>query len=259
MNPEIKYTTNGKKVVVIGSLNSQEKIVQEIFIVNGAEIPSGEHFVVKSLHDAPAISWEEKNTKSIKENYEAAIKKFKEDERRLNLAWKDMQVKVKEKLNWAASFLKNVEPEHFQLLTDYIVGNIKWVVVIDRTPKIIPFEQFEREYEGQLRLISIFGRSDGNVTYAQGSYSDYSGSIDSFIPFTDYEEAFAEFKKRVLSKSITVESLKVAKENGFDFPEDQKQEFYKSQLSNLQKNIENYQKSIDSWQSAVNEYAVSIK
>lgn len=254
MNREIKYTTNGKKVVVIGSLNSQEKIVQEIFVIDGSEIPSGEHFVVKSLHDAPAVSWEEKNTKSIKENYEAAKNRFEQDERKLKLAWKEMQVKVKEKLNWAASFLKSAHPEHFQLLTDYIVGDIKWIVIIDYSPKIIPFEVFEKEYDGQLRLISLFGRSGGDVTYGQGSYSDHSGSRENFIPFTDYEAAFDKFKSLVLSKPITVESLKVAKENGFDFPEDQKQEFYKSQLVNLQKNIENYQKSINSWNSAVNEY-----
>ena len=65
---EIKFTTDGKKVIVIGSLNSQEKIVQEIFIVGGSEIPSGEHFVVKSLHDAPAVSWKEKNIKEIEVN-----------------------------------------------------------------------------------------------------------------------------------------------------------------------------------------------
>lgn len=46
---EIKYTTCGKKVVVIGDLNQTEKIVQEIFVTNdGAEIPSGERFVVKA-------------------------------------------------------------------------------------------------------------------------------------------------------------------------------------------------------------------
>ena len=56
----IKYTTDGKKVVVIGDLNQTEKIVQEIFVTeDGAEIPSGERFVVKSLLDEPAKSWQE--------------------------------------------------------------------------------------------------------------------------------------------------------------------------------------------------------
>ncbi len=51
-------------------------IVQEIFISNGNEIPSGENFVVKSLHDAPAVSWKENDLKKldqlIKENKEVS-------------------------------------------------------------------------------------------------------------------------------------------------------------------------------------------
>ena len=59
MTREIKYTSDGKKVAVIGRLNNQEQIVQEVFVVDGSEIPSGEHFVVKSLHDVPVLSWKE--------------------------------------------------------------------------------------------------------------------------------------------------------------------------------------------------------
>jgi hypothetical protein len=70
MKPEIKYTTDGKKVIVVGNLNSQEKIVQEIFIVDGNEIPSGENFVTKSLHDFPAISWKESELIKLESRYE---------------------------------------------------------------------------------------------------------------------------------------------------------------------------------------------
>ncbi len=57
---KIKYTTDGKKVVIIGDLNQTDKIVQEIFVTeNGDEIPQGERFVVRSLLDQPAKSWKE--------------------------------------------------------------------------------------------------------------------------------------------------------------------------------------------------------
>ena len=69
MENQKKYTTDGRKVVVLGSLNSQEKIVQEVFIINGSEIPSGEHFVVKTLHDYPAVSWKESRLREIDEQY----------------------------------------------------------------------------------------------------------------------------------------------------------------------------------------------
>ena len=80
MNTEYKYTTDGKKVIVVGNLNSQEKIVQEIFIVNGNEIPSGENFVAKSLHDAPAVSWKETELQKLESRYEKDKKEWDSEE-----------------------------------------------------------------------------------------------------------------------------------------------------------------------------------
>ena len=55
---ETKFLSDGRKVVVVGALNNQETIVQEVFVTQqGDEIPGGERFVVKSLHDQPVESW----------------------------------------------------------------------------------------------------------------------------------------------------------------------------------------------------------
>jgi len=44
---QTKYTNDGKKVGIVGKLNAEQTIVQEIFITeSGQEIPSGENFVV---------------------------------------------------------------------------------------------------------------------------------------------------------------------------------------------------------------------
>jgi len=70
----IKYTTDGKKVVIIGDLNQTDKIVQEIFVTeNGDEIPQGERFVVKSLLDEPAKSWKETRLEELEARYEKEI------------------------------------------------------------------------------------------------------------------------------------------------------------------------------------------
>lgn len=46
---ETKFLSDGRKVVVVGALNNQETIVQEVFVTQqGDEIPGGERFVVKS-------------------------------------------------------------------------------------------------------------------------------------------------------------------------------------------------------------------
>jgi len=58
---EFKFLNDGRKVKVIGKLNNQEMIVQEIFVTkSGDEIPSGESFTAKSLHDEPVLSYKDK-------------------------------------------------------------------------------------------------------------------------------------------------------------------------------------------------------
>lgn len=55
---EIKFFFDGCKVVVVGVLNNQEMIVQEVFVMQqGDEISGGECFVVKSLYDQLVELW----------------------------------------------------------------------------------------------------------------------------------------------------------------------------------------------------------
>lgn len=55
---EIKFFFDGRKVVVVGALNNQETIVQEVFVTQqGDEIFGGERFVVKSLYDQLVELW----------------------------------------------------------------------------------------------------------------------------------------------------------------------------------------------------------
>ncbi|GAG11454.1 unnamed protein product, partial [marine sediment metagenome] len=80
---EMKYLSDGRKVAVIGTLNNTETIVQEIFVTkDGADIPSGENFTVKSLHDEPVMSWEKKQEAKLE-------KRIKDLERRKEIADKE--------------------------------------------------------------------------------------------------------------------------------------------------------------------------
>lgn len=63
-----KFTSDGRKVAIIGALNAKETIVQEVFITDGTEFPAGEHFVVKTLLDAPAETYKAKEERRILED-----------------------------------------------------------------------------------------------------------------------------------------------------------------------------------------------
>ena len=62
-----KFLTDGRKVRVIGKLNNNESIVQEIYIdEGGSEIPSGDNFTAKNLHDAPVETYTDREIKKKK-------------------------------------------------------------------------------------------------------------------------------------------------------------------------------------------------
>lgn len=191
-----KYTSDGKKVIIVGNLNSQEKIVQEIFVVNGQEVPSGENFVVKSLHDALAVSWKEKEIKKMEERYKIKKEEYNE----LENQYRTKAKVLKEKLLYISKACNNVSEESFELLADYIAGDIKYIVRIDYKIEIIPFEEFKEYYDERLRLISFFGRDDGTFTYAIGDYGDYSGGETKFVPCKSYDEAISVVQEKLDSE-----------------------------------------------------------
>lgn len=196
---DIKYTNDGKKVLIVGKLNSQETIVQEIFISSGQEIPSGENFVVKSLHDAPAESWKEKNIRELEARYDSSRKKWEaeidQQGRRLSM------IKEKAKLHADAlfKFVDKADSESMQLLKKVMSGQITHIFVSGYSPEIYEWEGGKGAYvvdtfhdrgriEG-IKLMSIYGYSDGDLEYRLHQYRDGSGGSEQIWPTSSYEEA----------------------------------------------------------------------
>ena len=129
---ELKYANDGKKVAVIGKLNAQESIVQEIFVINEQEIPSGENFVAKSLHDSPAISWKEKEERRIEINLNQLKKDYEKaenDHRRLMLDLCNKSSAIKDHMRYVNSLLAtDIDPDVLNTLTNFLSGDIKYIV-----------------------------------------------------------------------------------------------------------------------------------
>lgn len=190
----IKYTTDGKKVKVLGNLNSQEKIVQEIFIVNESEIPSGEHFVVKTLHDAPAVSWKEKNLKEIEEKYAKTYQKKLDELDKLERSFDRMSQVIRLKLNFLNSIEKTLGKQDFKRLINCISLNIKYLVISNYSELHIV------EFNEEVQSIGSYGRLDGiklltiigqgnSIAYRLNKYSDGSGSNKDIFPCATLKEA----------------------------------------------------------------------
>lgn len=201
---DFKYTSDGKKVVIVGKLNAQETIVQEIFVSGGSEIPSGEHFVVKGLHDAPAESWKAKNLRELEERYERTKRQLeaKESEaaKRLNLAI----AKATEKAKCLLAFADNSDDSQLETLRAFLAGEITHYACLFYDPCIITSDdtslfQTDSNYGNTrleaMKLVSVFGSSGGKLDYRINDYRDGSGSSKPIIPCRSYAEALSHLQR----------------------------------------------------------------
>jgi hypothetical protein len=234
-----KYLSNGKKVAVIGKLNNQETIVQEIFVDDkGNEIPSGENFVVKSLHDTPVMSWEEKNKKSIEESIknlkleqEKYEKKIREKRQRLE-AVSDM-VRSSEKM------IKSLPEQELKLFSMFITGTIRYLVIdkynyitkpVEMEENIISWDNYygDRKYDG-IKLLSVLGKSNGNLEYRINQYSDGSGSSEKVHPFSNYSDAVNFIKSKaeglIEENRLGEKEYQICKELDINFTEEQEKKY----------------------------------
>jgi len=141
------------------------------------------------------------------------------------------------------------------LLLDYITGKITHVVIGGYSPKLLTWEQFGKsdDYDGKLRLISIFGNDKGDLQYCVGQYSDYSGSKTAMFPFTNYEDAKAKLIELLLEKTPCIEYIKALAEFEAKYPQDKLDKFKNDQIQAYFKNIESHNKQIQNWATQITE------
>lgn len=200
---EFKYLSNGKKVVVVGQLNNVESIVQEVFVTeSGDEIPSGEKFTTKSLHDEPVVSWQEKREGDLKASLKRIERSIEKEEQK--------QKEVRSQLDGLRAIFKqskllseNLEGQDLDILVSVMSGTCEFLVIENYgVPRLVRFEKelADNDEYGRfesLKLISLMGRSDGSVQYNLNRYSDGSGCYTHVHPCNNMEEARLVMKRSV--------------------------------------------------------------
>jgi len=264
MNTQVcKYTDDGKKVIVIAPLNAKETIVQEIFVSAGQEIPSGENFVAKNLHDSPAVSWKEKNLADMEKRYEirkAEIKRETEHiNRRYNAAQKEASAFIKERLHWR----KNIKVEALDTLYKFLNDEITHVVKTGWDYAILPFKpalSSDDDYREDLRLISLFGNSEGHLDWKLNYYKDGSGNYDSIVPCVSLEQAnhvLVEcIQKKVAKSGVDERMIKAEKQYCISaLTDEQRQGYYKKIIDSKKQNVEMLKDDILKRESEIEELA----
>jgi len=211
---QTKYTNDGKKVAIVGKLNADQTIVQEIFITeNGQEIPSGENFVVSSLHDQPVKKWStfyEDRCKQAEKEYEYKLKRIEENNSRL--------YKQLERYRESVDRLRDKSPEDFagflEQASKLFDPKNKWVVVKDYSRWYInEFESlFYGDYGLSIKVYLTGVEAKLYITTKDDSFKDFS-------LFETKEAATNYVKERVSNlEKITEEDIKISEALGFIIP-----------------------------------------
>jgi hypothetical protein len=245
---EKKYTDDGKKVVVIWNLNNQQKIVQEVFIKdNWDEIPSWENFVVTSLHDSPLVSWKEKELIKLEERYNKESIKYKDLINDWYKKYKRISEEFKLKYEYVAKYLKNIDENTFNLVSDFITWDIEYIVYENYTwVEIIKYDEWcLNDSFGSLRLLSLFWRDDWNMDFRINTYGDWSWSNITIYAFKKYEDALQKATNIFSEKKyITLRDIEAANKLWIKISESQINKYKEREKEAIEKSIQYCNKSL---------------
>jgi len=258
----IKYTKDGKKVVVIGDLNQTDKIVQEIFVTkDGDEIPQGERFVERNLLDEPAKSWKETNIENLESRYEKDKKEWDLKIERLNNERQLIYDSLSARVKWLRNVAKEPRVEELKTvinqIADFLDGSEKWVFVYnysdwrlekfneESTNELLDYYEngYGRKRFDEMRLLSLYGKSDGSLVYRINTYSDGSGS-DKDVEFFKTKEAGLIYMQNKLNavKEYSDSHIKIAKDFNLTLDQEKLNQLNTKNQKYLLKQIEDLDK-----------------
>ena len=248
---EIKYTKDGRKVVVIGKLNNHETIVQEIFVKeDGTEIPGGENFVVTGLVDEYVISYKEKRLKEIEEKTINAEKSYNATMKSLRKKEKEEMGLLRAKLEMIRGYIKNINIEAFDMVEDFLMGNYKYYILERWNPEIKEFNLEEMTMGDDecldFKLISLCGRSNGDLAWRINEYFDGSGFRRTMWVFKGIEEAKEKLKEIIESyEKYSIEQITELKKWNIPLNVEKHKLYFSEKIDTCEKKIKRLQNELE--------------
>lgn len=269
---ETKFLSDGRKVVIVGQLNNTETIVQEVFVTQaGDELPGGERFVVKSLHDQPVESWlsrekvkQEKVLAEAKLKTETIHKEIDALRNRLSF-WQEMVKQV-------GAFAEHIDEADLDHFADVMTGQVKYAIRIDyNLPSIERYEDFMSsidDYRGQknfqgIKCLSLLGSTEGNIALRVNSYRDGSGGSNDVEFFKTIDEAKQCVKriaiKRLNDYGLSIDEVKKCRKMGIDFNLDEMTLIRERLFATSEKNLAHHQEQFDKQVDQINSNKQAIE
>ncbi|MEY0929292.1 hypothetical protein AB7224_06625 [Providencia rettgeri] len=256
---ETKFLSDGRKVAVLGKLNATESIVQEIFVTDsGVEIPSGENFTTKSLHDEPVKSHKEREL----ERAEQGINKANQERDKINREIDELKMKLsgyRDLFKSVSVLANNIDKQDFTHFLDVITGKVKYAVpsgypvpheIEDAMEYMNCIDNYygSKKYDG-LRLMTLLGRSDGRISYQLNRWPDGSGGNTSVEFFNDIESARNYIKSRFMENfdkiKVSLSFYENLRKNGIEFNDEELKKIKEKIESGLREDFSSSQASFE--------------
>ncbi|WYX00606.1 hypothetical protein WMR86_08090 [Proteus vulgaris] len=256
---ETKFLSDGRKVAVLGKLNATESIVQEIFVTDsGVEIPSGENFTTKNLHDEPVKSHKERELERV----EQGINKAKQERDKINQEIDEIKIKLsgyRDLFKSVSVLAKNIDEQDFTNFLDVITGKVRYAVPSNYP---VPHEiedamgymsciddDYGNKKYGGLRLMTLLGRSDGKISYQLNRWPDGSGSNTSVEFFNDIEAARNYIKSCFMERfdkiKVSLRFYENLRKNGIEFSAEEFKKIKEKIESGLHDEFSSFQTSFE--------------
>ena len=256
----IKYTSDGMKVSILGTVNSNEFIAQEILVKNGIEILSGQNIVVKNLHDEPVETWRDMDKKRL----EADIKELESKKILLQSEVSRFRKRYKDSMDTHINWIRGITNEEVKdvvsRIKSFILGEYTHIVFIGYEKRIEEYgpSTFQDNDYGT-KMVSIFGSSFGNNNRFGLTYKINESNEKPFVPCKSLSEA-----KKVLKESIEAQGrlsdsdFAVLRKYEIPINEEMNKRRANLAIKNLEDTIESRTKDIESLKEKIMQYKKEI-
>jgi hypothetical protein len=246
---KIKYTKNGKKVAILKKLNKNQSMVQEIIILNNKEVLDENNIIIDNfnLFDDKVKTWKEKNIEEIEKEYEKKLELYNKKNKELENKEKTTIRALDAKIKSLEKYIDTDILKAFKMVSCVLTDKFRYIISDCFSPDIKKFNFLEdvcyfdsyyceKQFE-DLRLLSLFGNSKGDLFYKINKYNDGSGSDTKIFLFKTLKEAKEKLKELYENKkSYDDETIEIYKKHNLTFNKE-KLKKYKQEQINFQKEL----------------------
>jgi len=243
-----KYLASGQKVWVSRELEEGGFLVENIYEDYNRDPENYRpdyqqiYFVENVFDKAPTKVFDERIA-----ILEKKIKVLREEERELSKTIREVSERHK------ASMDKFKKHEKLSLLENFIDGKITHYVDFGYDARIIDFNDAKCEYDKEdLKLLTLFGNSKGDLTWRLSSYSDGSSGRREVIPCCSYEEAQKALQlwmDEEIKETISEKYVDLAKKYNLKIEPDYIKKVRDDQIAQNNKQIKGHLEEIEKYKS----------